>query len=107
MGTLTELAREGEAALGRFRVGFADPSAIAFFNGLAHRMRGTPPPYASEKITGMLGWAEILFSARKHERYTRGTMQGVVIVRQFLLQDLQAIRDIDADYLSHLSRRGV
>ena len=51
------------------------------------------PRHSNEKIASFSNWMDILFSERKHQRYTRGHVDGATMVKSFALQDLVAMQD--------------
>lgn len=100
MSTLSELSRKGEAALDRFTPGWKNEEAIHFFNNLAEEMRSTRHFHAGEKIVSMEGWAEILYSAKKHRDWDQQGVTGVVRIKHFIRCDLHSMRSIERQYLN-------
>jgi hypothetical protein len=43
--------------------------------------------YVSEKVTSIKSFAEVLYSTRKHQKYTRGSLSGADFVRSMIHED--------------------
>lgn len=97
MPTLTELSLQADALLSAHPGGHPDPKALGEIADIAAVMRTVAPAHAAEKITGVMVWAAVLYSSRKHRDYDRGSpVSGAERVRMFLRQELSTLRAIDA-----------
>jgi hypothetical protein len=80
-------------ALDGYTAGWANKVARDEINRHVAILRSAAPMHSAEKISSLLSWMEILFSARKHEKYRRGGTSGESMVRSFAIGDLNVITD--------------
>jgi len=81
------------AAMNEYTTGWANTVARQEINRHVAVLRSSAPRHSAEKISSFSSWMDILFSARKHQKYQRGGSSGESVVRIFALGDLDAISD--------------
>jgi len=81
------------AALNEYTTGWANTVARREIDKHIATLQSAVPRHSSEKIQSLSSWMDILFSARKHERYRRAGTSGEAVVKSYALRALNAIRD--------------
>ena len=73
--------------------GGANAEALRRMRGLGLQLKWISGTF-SEKVDSFLGWAEILYSARKHARWNNAYQSGAEAVAHFMRCDLASLRII-------------